>query len=398
MPRNKPSPNGGFFHSLRRQIEHTLYKTIQANRRDKLEALEPKFEELKKKNMDDFTMEDRHHANDYAVLNQRYHTLRRRKFMQDASEHINKKGQPLPTQWEALEAELKNDVRQREAMRHPGGDRARLWSNEAKFRVADEYSRETQRRTLAEQSLDTSKVGTAAPRNFYLEPGMPPSYKARAALALKNEGRLGEKDMEARMRTLMDRAAVEVPLATALERQATQAAPIISVKVPYFTIHSRFSSVSRRGYCTQTPRDTNSSKTTPETAPPPAVEDDQTDSIISRFRAWFAKNGPLGVVLYLGYSMIDLGAIYFLLSTGVDMAPVINFFGFDKGAGAATFAIAYAMHKSLAPLRAGLVLWTIPKVKPYWDAVISKVETYAIKNDDRIQKFTDRFDGKPKIK
>lgn len=343
-------------------------------------------------------MEDRHIVNEYARRNQTYHTIRRRKFMHDASKHLVKQGEPLPTQWEELEAELKHDVRQREALRHPGGDRARLWSNEAKLRVAEEFSRETQRRTLTEQSLDASKVGTAAPRNYYLEPGMPPSYQARAALALKNEGIVREKDLETRMRSLIDRAAVEVPLATALERQASQSAQRVKITVPYISFQSRSATLSRRGYCTKTPHDTNSSKTTPETTPPPAIEDDQTDSVISRFRAWFAKNGPLGVVLYLGYSTIDLGAIYFLLSTGVDMSPLLGFFGFEKGAGAATFAVAYAMHKSLAPLRAGLVLWTIPHVKPYWDAAISKVEQYAIKNDDRIQKFTDKFDGKPKIK
>ena len=346
------------------------------------------------KEFDDLDFEDRVVLNNYRAASQNLHTYRRRKFFLDAADHVNNKpGADLPSHWEQLEQELKHQVKQKLAENYPGGDRARLWSQEARYRMAETYSLEYQRRMRTVQSLDTSKVGTVSPRNHYLEPSMPPSYQSRAALALKNEGKVNDQYMESRLQSLIDRAASEVTLDTALHRQKSQSRVAILLKQHA----SKIQYAQRRGYCTKTPQKSDSSSTTSTNDAASQSADSgaqSTDSVISRFRAWFAKNGPLGVTLYLGYSMVDLTLIYLLLSAGVDVSPVLAFFGFEKGAGAATFAIAYAIHKSLAPLRATLVLMTMPAVKPYWDRAIAVVEKYAIQNDAKIKKFSDRFDGK----
>lgn len=397
-PRVSKSSQGGFFDSAWRRTQNWWYNREQRSAEKQIAQLQEQVDAIvSTKEVSEVTHEERVVLSDFLALNQIAHTLRRRKFMADASTHVNAQAESLPTSWEKLEEQLKHDVQTRQESRYPGGDRARLWSQEARFRVAEEYSLETQRMTLTEQSLDTSKVGSVSPRNHYLEPGMPPSYQARAALAMKNEGRVQDKSMEARMRSLMDRADAEVPLSTALKRQSNRTERARNHALASFLNSRSFSTAGARGYCTQTPREVkkdevkDAATTSTTESPTPA----STDSIISRFRAWFAKNGPLGVVLYLGYSSIDLTLLYLLMSAGVDLSPVLSFFGFEKGAGAATFAVAYAVHKMLAPARAALVMWTIPKVKPYWDVFISGVEKYAIQNDAKIQKFSNRFDRKP---
>lgn len=147
-PRVKEGSQSGFFASLMKRFADASYIRQQKSIQERISRIQPKVNNLvSTKKVEELDEDERQILNDYTSLNQDMQTYRRRKFMSDVSAHVNSVGKNQPSQWEELEAELKQDVQTRQAQRHPGGSRGRLWAQEARYRIADDYSRETQRQT-----------------------------------------------------------------------------------------------------------------------------------------------------------------------------------------------------------------------------------------------------------
>ncbi|KAI8037663.1 hypothetical protein M5D96_009467 [Drosophila gunungcola] len=64
--------------------------------------------------------------------------------------------------------------------------------------------------------------------------------------------------------------------------------------------------------------------------------------------------------------MISLGCFYVLISSGVNLVPVLEYLGIgspaiaEKVATGSTFVVAYAVHKVFAPARITITLGAIP--------------------------------------
>jgi len=82
--------------------------------------------------------------------------------------------------------------------------------------------------------------------------------------------------------------------------------------------------------------------------------------------------GSVLIAFHVGISLMSLGTVYFFISNGVDVQQWIGWLGMsnaDEGtkivAGASQFIIAYAIHKSLAPVRISITLVSVPLIVRY---------------------------------
>jgi len=82
--------------------------------------------------------------------------------------------------------------------------------------------------------------------------------------------------------------------------------------------------------------------------------------------------GSVLIVFHIGISLISLGTMYILISNGMDVQKWIDWSGIlntDKSTNTATvasqFIIAYAIHKSLAPVRITITLVSVPFIVRY---------------------------------
>lgn len=82
--------------------------------------------------------------------------------------------------------------------------------------------------------------------------------------------------------------------------------------------------------------------------------------------------GSVLIVFHVGISLISLGTVYIFISSGVDVQQWIAWLGMSDAnestqivAGASQFIIAYAIHKSLAPVRISITLVSVPFIVRY---------------------------------
>jgi len=82
--------------------------------------------------------------------------------------------------------------------------------------------------------------------------------------------------------------------------------------------------------------------------------------------------GSVLIVFHVGISLISLGSVYFFISNGVDVQQWIEWMGLSNAsentkivAGASQFIIAYAIHKSFAPVRISITLISVPLIVRY---------------------------------
>jgi hypothetical protein len=365
----------GFMRRLWSLAHNQVYHYKQDGLSSRIHQLEPQVRALmERKDIENFTKDERDVVADWITLNQNYHTYRRRKFMMDSAERLEEMSAPKRSPWDVTRDELMAEAQKRDAELYPGGSRANLWSQEAKYMAAETYSRENLRFAMMERSMDATKVPGAPQRNFHLEPSIPPSYQARAAMALKNEDRSLDKASNDRLQALIAKRHMENPLDTTVALNLPIVPPHVQSLLNWMGVPLPNPSQRPSSNHSNSPLSNNDQQGQDPHDPTP-------NTIIDRLRSWFAKNGPLGVTLYLSYSTIDLTLIYLLISAGIDVSSLLAAVGISTGAGAATFAVAYAIHKMLAPLRAGLVVLTLPYAKPHWDRLISALETKLVLRD-----------------
>nr|XP_036677308.1 uncharacterized protein LOC108019295 isoform X1 [Drosophila suzukii] len=90
-----------------------------------------------------------------------------------------------------------------------------------------------------------------------------------------------------------------------------------------------------------------------------------------RLKKAFKKYGASIVAFHVGMSLISLGSFYVLISSGINLVPVMEFFGIasptiaEKVATGSTFVVAYAVHKVFAPARVSITLAAIPFIIRY---------------------------------
>jgi len=82
--------------------------------------------------------------------------------------------------------------------------------------------------------------------------------------------------------------------------------------------------------------------------------------------------GSVLIVFHVGISLISLGSVYFFIRNGVDVQQWIGWMGLSNAnentkivAGASQFIIAYAIHKSFAPVRISITLISVPLIVRY---------------------------------
>ncbi|EDW12389.2 uncharacterized protein LOC6576971 isoform X1 [Drosophila mojavensis] len=85
-----------------------------------------------------------------------------------------------------------------------------------------------------------------------------------------------------------------------------------------------------------------------------------------QLKKMFKEYGATIVVFHVGISLLSLGGFYVLVSSGINMMPVMEFLGIESSAFAeklavgSTFVTAYAVHKVFAPLRISITLGSAP--------------------------------------
>lgn len=81
--------------------------------------------------------------------------------------------------------------------------------------------------------------------------------------------------------------------------------------------------------------------------------------------------GSTVIIFHVGISLISLGGFYLLVSSGLDVAALMDKLGVSAEAsgkvmqGASTFVIAYAVHKIFAPVRISITLFSTPFIVKY---------------------------------
>jgi len=82
--------------------------------------------------------------------------------------------------------------------------------------------------------------------------------------------------------------------------------------------------------------------------------------------------GAVLVAFHVGISLVSLGTVYLFVSSGVDVQQWIGWLGASDAdestkivAGASQFIIAYAIHKSFAPVRISITLVSVPLIVRY---------------------------------
>lgn len=91
-----------------------------------------------------------------------------------------------------------------------------------------------------------------------------------------------------------------------------------------------------------------------------------------KFKKAAKEYGLVLILFHVGISLISLGSMYFFISHGVDVQQWISWLGMSNAdennkivAGASQFIIAYAIHKSLAPVRISITLVSVPLIVKY---------------------------------
>lgn len=118
---------------------------------------------------------------------------------------------------------------------------------------------------------------------------------------------------------------------------------------------------SGRYYSTLPTSDNQPGQVPPNSTPP---------TLTQRLKGFLKQYGKLGLGVYLGISTISVSSLYLALRTGVDVKALIKSIGLpDSGIwdSAGTFAVAYAIHKILMPLRlfltVALTTWISKKTR-----------------------------------
>lgn len=73
-----------------------------------------------------------------------------------------------------------------------------------------------------------------------------------------------------------------------------------------------------------------------------------------KLKAFFARYGRTGLVVYFAVSTLSLSSIYSAVYFGVDVHSLLKRVGWEDNKwlnSAGTFAVAYAIHKALLPVR-----------------------------------------------
>lgn len=88
-----------------------------------------------------------------------------------------------------------------------------------------------------------------------------------------------------------------------------------------------------------------------------------------RLKKAVKEYGSVLIVFHVGISLISLGTVYLFISHGVDVQQWIEWMGVSNAdestkivAGASQFIIAYAIHKSFAPVRISITLVSVPLI------------------------------------
>ncbi|XP_017075124.2 protein FAM210B, mitochondrial [Drosophila eugracilis] len=85
----------------------------------------------------------------------------------------------------------------------------------------------------------------------------------------------------------------------------------------------------------------------------------------------FKEYGATIVAFHVGISVISLGGFYALVSSGINLMPILEYLGIGSSAIAekistgSTFVVAFAVHKVFAPARISITLGTTPFIVRY---------------------------------
>ncbi|XP_043663154.1 protein FAM210B, mitochondrial [Drosophila teissieri] len=85
----------------------------------------------------------------------------------------------------------------------------------------------------------------------------------------------------------------------------------------------------------------------------------------------FKEYGATIVVFHVVISVISLGGFYALVSSGINLVPILEYLGVgssafaEKVATGSTFVVAFAVHKIFAPARISITLGTTPFIVRY---------------------------------
>lgn len=115
---------------------------------------------------------------------------------------------------------------------------------------------------------------------------------------------------------------------------------------------------------------TNDSSTTKASKEPEPEGGKPTKT--QRLKKLFKEYGAVGASFHICISLMSLGTIYLLVSSGIDMGAMLGKLGFNEtvvqskmAAGTSTFVLAYAVHKLFAPARMSITLVSVPLIVRY---------------------------------
>ncbi|BFF93980.1 uncharacterized protein DMAD_11719 [Drosophila madeirensis] len=120
----------------------------------------------------------------------------------------------------------------------------------------------------------------------------------------------------------------------------------------------------RRSYSTHSAPPTSESP-----ARPAAIDAAPAEAKLSKkdkLKQAFKEYGTTIIAFHVGISLISLGGFYLLVSSGINLVPVLEFLGItsaaiaEKVATGSTFVVAYAVHKVFAPARISITLGSTP--------------------------------------
>ena len=86
----------------------------------------------------------------------------------------------------------------------------------------------------------------------------------------------------------------------------------------------------------------------------------------SKFRRFYDQYGKLGIGVYLGISVVSVSSIYTAIRMGFDFKSLLENFNLQDNSlvsKAGPFALAYGIHKLLAPARLLLAVVLTPVIK-----------------------------------
>uniref|UniRef100_A0A336M0D1 CSON009580 protein n=1 Tax=Culicoides sonorensis TaxID=179676 RepID=A0A336M0D1_CULSO len=119
--------------------------------------------------------------------------------------------------------------------------------------------------------------------------------------------------------------------------------------------------------------DESSSRSDAATNAKPNEKPEDTKPLTKRdqLKRAIKEYGSTVIVFHIGISLMSLGSFYLLVSSGLDVAALLDKLGVSAEAsgkimqGASTFVIAYAVHKIFAPVRISITLFSTPFIVRY---------------------------------